>query len=360
MKNFIGVTNSNKNLKIKYLVEDKMVEQEEDRVKWLSDLPIDLVYTWVDGSDPAWSASKAFYQRKKKLNHYQVEKIRFLNLDELRYSLRSVLKFAPFIRKIFIVTSGQEPKFLDLTVINQEDRRIRESQDGRLVLIPHSVIFRPEEQTWALPTFNSIAIESNLHRIPGLSEYFIYFNDDVFFGRPVLKEYFVKYSGRSAIFLRKDSPVPDRSGLVGGKHNYYYKDGLYLTHKYLNKHVKKRSNRMTRGHVGIVLRKSVMEQVEAQLRKTGDWEKTLTRFRQNQNIKVVSLFYDYFLKDEVKMATRDPRVKFLQISVNHSTAYQKISKGKYHMFCLNSLPNRDTKLMKLFNHLYPEKAPYEK
>ena len=83
--------------------------------------------------------------------------------EELRYSLRSIWQFAPWVRHIFVVTNGQIPHWLNI-------------DHPKLTLISHEQIFTNLSH---LPTFSSPAIESHLHHIPGLSQKFIYFNDDV-------------------------------------------------------------------------------------------------------------------------------------------------------------------------------------
>uniref|UniRef100_A0A1I8IGI1 Stealth_CR2 domain-containing protein n=1 Tax=Macrostomum lignano TaxID=282301 RepID=A0A1I8IGI1_9PLAT len=97
------------------------------------------------------------------------ERSRFEDNNELKYSLRSLTKFAPWIRKVYLVTNGQVPNWLNLT-------------NPRLTLITHEEIFPNKSH---LPTFNAPAIETHLHRIPGLSDHFLYFNDDVFLTKPV-------------------------------------------------------------------------------------------------------------------------------------------------------------------------------
>ena len=79
----------------------------------MKDEKIDLVYTWVDDTDKVW-----LEKRKKYVSNYILEKesndnCRFSNYDELKYSLRSVEKYAPWINHIFIVTAGQVPNWLD-------------------------------------------------------------------------------------------------------------------------------------------------------------------------------------------------------------------------------------------------------
>ncbi|MGA9276984.1 stealth conserved region 3 domain-containing protein, partial [Ilumatobacter sp.] len=88
-------------------------------------------------------------------------------LDELRYSLRSVWEHVPYARHIYIVTDGQVPPWLD-------------TADPRITIVEHASIF---EDPSALPTFNSHAIETQLHHIDGLADHYLYLNDDVFFGR---------------------------------------------------------------------------------------------------------------------------------------------------------------------------------
>ena len=103
-----------------------------------------------------------------------VSKSRYVDNEELRYSLRSIEKFAPWVRRVFLVTNGQIPSWLDL-------------EAPRLQVVTHAEIFTDPSH---LPTFSSPAIESHLHNIPGLSDNFLYFNDDVLLGQPVWPEDF--------------------------------------------------------------------------------------------------------------------------------------------------------------------------
>ena len=109
---------------------------------------------------------------------------RFADNSELKYSLRSIDAFAPWVRKIFIVTNGQIPSWLNL-------------DHPRIELVAHEEIFANKSH---LPTFSSPAIESNIHRIPGLSKKFIYMNDDVFFGKEVWPDDFYTHSKGQKIF----------------------------------------------------------------------------------------------------------------------------------------------------------------
>lgn len=99
---------------------------------------------------------------------------RFADNNELKYSLRSIEKFAPWVNNVYIVTNGQVPVWLDLN-------------HPKVKLVTHQDIFPNKSH---LPTFSSPAIECNLHRIQGLSKQFIYFNDDIFLTSSVRKEDF--------------------------------------------------------------------------------------------------------------------------------------------------------------------------
>lgn len=163
---------------------------------WYSDVtfPIDAVYTWVDGADPEWAAEKAEAWRQavdhggdggSRYSEYSANEARFRQHDELRYSMRSLDYFAPWINHVYLVTAGQAPDWLDLA-------------NPRITLVHHREIFA---DPGALPTFNSHAIEAQLHRIRGLSEHFLYLNDDVFFGRHVEPELFFLGNGLTKMFL---------------------------------------------------------------------------------------------------------------------------------------------------------------
>jgi glycosyltransferase involved in cell wall biosynthesis len=151
------------------------------------DFPVDIVYTWVDGNDPEWQARRD--RLWAELDHPPVAAAgaaaRFRERDELRYSLRSVDMFAPWVRHVFIVTAGQRPSWLDDT-------------HPQITVVDHRDVFGDRG---TLPTFNSHAIESQLHRIDGLAEHFLYFNDDVFIGRPQAKTTFFHANGAAKFFV---------------------------------------------------------------------------------------------------------------------------------------------------------------
>lgn len=149
-------------------------------------LEIDLVYLWVDGSDPKWKKKKQLFTGAPVDNSEMNTEGRYANNDELKYSLRSVEKHAPWIRNIFIVTDDQRPEWL-----NTENPKIK--------IVDHTSIIPAE----ALPTFNSSVIEYFLYRIPGLSEYFLYANDDMFFNADLAPDFFFEKDGYPIIGLKR-------------------------------------------------------------------------------------------------------------------------------------------------------------
>ncbi|RKS07573.1 Stealth-like protein [Nocardiopsis sp. Huas11] len=144
------------------------------------DFPVDVVYTWVDGADPEHAAKRARHLGgDAEAARLAANESRFTSRDELLYSLRSLRMYAPFVRHVYLVTDDQVPAWLD-------------PEAEGITVVDHRDIFADPD---ALPTFNSHAIESQLHHIEGLSEHYLYFNDDVFLARPVRAEDFFHANG---------------------------------------------------------------------------------------------------------------------------------------------------------------------
>jgi hypothetical protein len=145
------------------------------------DSPIDVVITWVDGNDRFYlQKMEPFLDESSRGNVPGAHSTRFGSVNEIRYCVLSVLKFAPFIRNIFIVTDDQDP------VLDEDIRTCFPEKAKSVRLVSHREIFRDYEQY--LPTFSSRSIESMIWRIPGLSDNFVYFNDDTFLIREMQPE----------------------------------------------------------------------------------------------------------------------------------------------------------------------------
>lgn len=138
-------------------------------------MKIDFIVTWVDMDDPAWQEEFRRYSSMQRNEKNSVSEARFRDYGFLRYWFRGVEKFAPWVNKIHFVTCGQAPDWLDRS-------------NPKLHLVNHSD-FVPAE---FLPTYNSVVIERYIHRIPGLSDRFVYFNDDFYIIRPIGEDRFFR------------------------------------------------------------------------------------------------------------------------------------------------------------------------
>lgn len=127
---------------------------------------IDFVVTWVDGQDELWLEKKRKYQGAGG----DARASRYRDWNLLRYWFRGVEQFAPWVNSVYFVTEGHKPSWLN-------------TNHPKLKLVTHEE-FIPEQY---LPTFSCRPIEFNLHKLPGLSEQFVYFNDDMFILQPVKK-----------------------------------------------------------------------------------------------------------------------------------------------------------------------------
>jgi|TARA_B110000908_G_scaffold23146_1_gene26310 hypothetical protein len=138
--------------------------------------PIDAVITWVDGNTVSHRRERAQYMSDVDgpLHENAINPHRWHNNDEILYCLQSIENFAPWTRKIWIVIDSECP---NLTSLSEQLR-------AKISFVFHHGIFR--ELSVVLPTFNSLTIESMIWRIEGLSERFMYFNDDVFLSAPLI------------------------------------------------------------------------------------------------------------------------------------------------------------------------------
>ena len=160
-----------------------------------TDNHIDAVILWVDGNDPKHQEKMLPFLKDKSTFKNSKFKARYSQIDEIRFTVNSLLKFAPYLRTIFIVTDNQSPSFLE----ESKDLDIYKN----VIVIDHKVIFKGHEEV--LPTFCSRSIETCIHRIPNLAEKFIYLNDDFFLinktepsdffknGLPVLRGKWLKF-----------------------------------------------------------------------------------------------------------------------------------------------------------------------
>ena len=153
---------------------------------------IDFVVTYVDGNDPVWREKMLRYRGDltgDETRDMAIRDERFRDFGVFRYWFRAVAENAPWVHKIYVVTDNQTPEWLN-------------TDDEKIVAVDHTD-FIPEKY---LPLFNSAAIGCNIHRIPGLSDNFVLFDDDVYLNAQMREEDFFenglpKYYAGQTFFL---------------------------------------------------------------------------------------------------------------------------------------------------------------
>ncbi|MBT2453640.1 stealth conserved region 3 domain-containing protein [Streptomyces sp. ISL-86] len=321
-----------------------------DDLMWDVDFPIDVVYTWVDDTDPAWRERRDAAKRDAGIateGGADSGDVRFRNRDELRYSLRSLAMYAPWVRNIYLVTDDQTPEWLDT------------SQPG-IKVVSHREIFA--DQNW-LPTFNSHAIESQLHRIEGLSEHFLYFNDDVFMGRPLSPGSFFASNGM-AHFFRSPTAVPpvalaegDEGYFAAAKNNRSLlerKFGRTATHGFL--------------HAPHPLRRSVLEQIAEEC--TEEIEATASsRFRATTDLSVTSSLHHHYGYLTGRSMPATISCSFINAgNYEHHTRLSRLLATRSHsVFCIGEsadaevpVDEQDRVLSAFLNAYFPVRSPFEK
>jgi len=309
--------------------------------------PVDVVYTWVDGDDPEWDAA-----REARIDGMEGTartreasgRARFISRDELRYSLRSVHLFAPWVRNIYLVTSGQVPAWLAL-------------DDPGVTVVPHTEIMPAD----ALPTFNSHAIETSLHHIPGLAEHWLYFNDDFFLGRPLRPEALFSPAGLSSVFF-----APSTIGLTDLPDS-----APWLKAAWNNRHLLQETfgavTTNALAHAPYAVRTSVLQQIEERF---ADVIARTTRspFRSDTDISTLSSFAQHYglLTGTAYAAEAD--TVFVNIS-NPDLDWQlgQLLLRDQDFFCLGDHHDHgfresrlDEMLTTFLREYYPLAAPWEK
>ena len=159
-------------------------------------MKIDAVITWVDGDDPRHRAKREQYGNRRMLSQNDVAgNTRYASLGEIFYCVASLNRYAPWLNKIYIVTDEQDPMLDEWLAKHFPEGTIP------MEIVDHKVIFRGYEEF--LPTFNSISIESMTWRIPGLSEHYIEFNDDLILAAPTRPDDFFTEDGKVVCYGKR-------------------------------------------------------------------------------------------------------------------------------------------------------------
>lgn len=300
---------------------------------------IDVVYTWVDHTDEAWRAALAEHR-----NLDEVAWERFRSNDELKYSLRSVHQFCPWVRRIFVLTNCRPPEWL--------------KPHPRITWVDHADVFPSPEA--CLPTFNSHAIEANLMRIDGLSEHFIYMNDDVFIGVPCPKDTFFLSNGQSISYL-------ERYGMIHGAVDDERPDHMNaaINGQRLIEDAFGVSPTQLHAHTPHALRKSVLFEMEQVFADAFERVRR-SRFRSTDDVSVVSFLYHHYAYQK-REALRVPASDVALIRPeNAAQAFVQLLTGRVRRFCcINDAGDEENpkfvaRSREVLETMYPEEAPWEK
>lgn len=299
---------------------------------------IDAVYTWVNHADEVWQEHWA--------NTFPDEPFdpdRYTSNDELRYSLRSLNKYAPWLKKIHVVSNCAPPTWL--------------SENDRIKWVTHEEIFPDAD---SLPTFNSHAIEACLHRIPGLSEHFIYLNDDFILSQPCLPNDFFDEVGRSLAYFEPYGMV-DASATIEELPDYLVaaknskrliKEAFpFYEPRHLHRHVPYALNRSVLGHIE--------QSFPDAFKKTRDAKR-----RSATDINLTSFLYHHFAYARGQAVRGDAPGLIVRPENINSLAGRDAY--KYKLLCFNdgngSAENSQYKhtTQSFFDRRLAEKAPWEK
>jgi UDP-glucose 4-epimerase len=308
---------------------------------------IDLVFSWVDGSSDEFQRERAKRMKGYVVGEGDDSDARFRQIDELKYALRSVYMFAPWIRRIFIATDSPAPEWLAehprVTIMRSEDFFV---------------------DTSVLPIHNSHAVESQLHHIPGLAEHFLYSNDDMFFGRPVGPELFFSPGGvtkfvEAATRIGLGENDPTRSG---------FENAARVNRALLRGRFGKVTTRHLE-HTPAPMRRSVLRELEQEF--PDDFSRTAaSRFRSATDISVTNSLYHYYALMTGR-AVAQTQVRSLYIETTLRIALRQMNRLRKRrdqdMFCLNdgshpeiSTEVRTEAVTEFLEQYFPIVAPWER
>ena len=332
---------------------------------------IDIVIPWVDDSDPEWLKSRNSYRAQIMQNRSQEknEDSRYRDWGILKYVFRSIEKYAPWVRRVHFVTCGQKPEWLNtehpkLHVVNHED-------------------YIPAEY---LPTFSANPIELNFHRIEGLSEHFVYFNDDMFLTAPtVSSDFFVNgLPCDSAIVTPQIASIPGHPfihylindlAVINGHFDlrkavlmkpgkwFHPVYGKYLIRNFLFSLMWGKACGFYNFHMPTAMLKSTFEQVwnlEPRILE----DTCRNRFRGLNDVNQYVMSYTNFCQN--RFVPRSPKYgHYFTIGENREELFGAITNRNYKYICVNDSEKKidfeyeKDLLIEAFEKAFPEKSRFE-
>ena len=307
--------------------------------------PVDVVYTWVDGADPEHASKRARYRDEAgELASHAANVSRYTDHEELRYSLRSLQMYAPFVRDVYVVTDAQVPSWLD-------------TEAPGITVVDHRDIFADPN---VLPVFSSRAIETQLHRIAGLSERYLYLNDDVFFAAPVGAEYFFHSNGIARVpFSGHQIGVADPIAEEVAP-NWAGKNARALLLKDFGATITQKIR-----HAPLPQLRQVHRELEERYRQ--DIERTArSRFRHPQDIAPATTLHQYYALFTGRGVRGDYRTRYVDIGTDHAhedliALAEMGSDAPFDFLCLNDFdtpPERQEEVSRMLADFLERRFPF--
>lgn len=337
------------------------------------EIKIDFVVLWVDGNDPQWRARYNQYRPEKPIG----DAARYRDWGLLPYWFRAVEAYAPWVNKVYFVTSGELPDWLNLS-------------NPKLVHVKHED-FIPAQY---LPTFSSNAIEINLHRIPGLSEHFVYFNDDMFLNAPIPSTYFFKHGlpcdapcesfFSSVYYSKKDFWGIDlmdvcNVGILNSHFNRYMTIrqspyrwfGFYLGFwNVLSAILISRFQRFQRFRMVHQIQPFLKETYREAWDKEYEWLDKTSSYKFRQDISLTQWFLRYWQLASNRFYPKRNKNQMICLSNSTSKSIVKelLMNERIKCICLNDTPLCDDEkykelrpqLIEIFESKFPKKSAFEK
>lgn len=335
--------------------------------------PIDIVLAWVDGADPVWQKQKAECARKLGMieNQEDDREERYRDWDILKYWFRGVERYAPWVRRVFFVTCGHLPAWL-------------KTEHPRLTIVKHSDYIPAE----FLPTFNSHTIEWNFHRIEGLSEHFVYFNDDFFIMKPMREtDFFV--NGKPKDMLAYQPVVANRDNPVM---SYIYLNNSMVLARHFDKRENVKKQPGSYFHIGYPATYffyNILEQMFPRFtgfytihgaspllketyrilwEKEGDYlaEVCSHPFRSKEDVSQYLLREWQKLSGNFTPANIAGNNHYFELSEDNQALIKAIKKQRYKMLCINDanvpidFEGVQRQLQEAFTFAFPEKSSFER
>ena len=308
---------------------------------------IDMVFSWVDGSTAGYQEARSQLEEDAVLGEGDRHEARYRQIEELRYALRSVHMFAPWVRRIFIATDSPAPAWL--------------AEHPKVTLVRSKDHFADPS---VLPTHNSMAVESQLHHIAGLSEHFLYSNDDMFFGRPVSPDLFFTAGGITRFVLS-----PTRIGLGESE---AARSGFENSARVNRRLLWDRFGAFTTHHLehnATPLRRSVLAELNGEF--SAEFAATAaSTFRAAGNISVTNSLYHYYaLLTGRAVAHQDGRGIYVDTAATSGLAElpRILAQRNVDFICLNdgstgdaTAEQRRALVTDFLEKYFPFKAPWEK